>query len=199
MKITFTTKLAAFAMVAALSPLMAQDNNAPERRGPGGPGGGIRGGNPVIAALDLDKDGEVSAEELAKASASLATLDKNKDGKLTADEFRGAPGAGGGGAGRFGDPEAYVTRLMEGDTNKDGKLSKEEIPERLQGMMERVDTDKDGALSKEELEALVKNIGNGGGGNGGGEGGRGNRGGGNRPVRPAVPPTAPPAPPAAGK
>ena len=42
----------------------------------------------MLAALDLNKDGVLSAEELAAAPASLRTLDKNHDGQLTADELR---------------------------------------------------------------------------------------------------------------
>lgn len=53
-------------------------------RGPGGP----RPMPPIIAALDLNKDGVIDAEELAKASDSLKTLDKNGDGKLTGEEIR---------------------------------------------------------------------------------------------------------------
>lgn len=56
---------------------------------------------PIIAALDLNKDGIIDAEEIAKASESLKKLDKNGDGKLTEDEFRPKPpgGPGGGGPG----------------------------------------------------------------------------------------------------
>jgi Ca2+-binding EF-hand superfamily protein len=38
--------------------------------------------NPLFQALDTDKDGELSAAEIANAPAALKTLDKNKDGKL---------------------------------------------------------------------------------------------------------------------
>ena len=44
---------------------------------------------PAIDALDLNKDGVVDADEIAKARDSLKTLDKNSDGKLTPDEYRG--------------------------------------------------------------------------------------------------------------
>jgi hypothetical protein len=52
---------------------------------------------PIIAALDSDKDGLISAEEIAVASASLKKLDKNGDGKITVDELRpeGSRGQGG--------------------------------------------------------------------------------------------------------
>lgn len=52
---------------------------------------------PVHAALDLDKNGEISAEELSKATESLKALDKNGDGKLTEEEIR--PDFGGRGPG----------------------------------------------------------------------------------------------------
>ncbi|MCB1203409.1 MAG: EF-hand domain-containing protein [Verrucomicrobiae bacterium] len=69
---------------------------------PGGPGGPGGRGNflmamPVHAALDLDKNGEISAEELSKATESLKALDKNGDGKLTEEEIR--PDFGGRGPG----------------------------------------------------------------------------------------------------
>lgn len=41
------------------------------------------------------------------------------------------------------------------DTNKDGKLGKEELPERLRPNFERVDTDKDGFISRTEHQAVV--------------------------------------------
>lgn len=90
--------------------LTAQDGPAPRdgQRLPGRDGGpGMsRGQRPVdllVSALDLNKDGVIDAEEIAKASESLKKLDKNNDGKLTLNEVRpprpagrmGSPGAGG--------------------------------------------------------------------------------------------------------
>ncbi len=49
---------------------------------------------PVINALDLNKDGALDADEIAKAVESLKALDKNGDGKLTPEEYR-PPGIGG--------------------------------------------------------------------------------------------------------
>jgi hypothetical protein len=42
--------------------------------------------HPVLAALDADHDGEISAWEIEHAAASLKKLDRNHDGYLTADE-----------------------------------------------------------------------------------------------------------------
>lgn len=53
-------------------------------------GGGVPGG-PLAAALDLDRDGVISADELDKAKQSLQKLDRNNDGKLEPAEL-GRPG-----------------------------------------------------------------------------------------------------------
>ena len=42
---------------------------------------------PIFTALDADRDGTISARELARATISLKTLDKNGDGKLTRGEY----------------------------------------------------------------------------------------------------------------
>jgi Ca2+-binding EF-hand superfamily protein len=48
-----------------------------------------------------------------------------------------------------------VTTLFAYDANKDGKLSKEELPERMQGIFARADTNKDGFLTKDEVRAAM--------------------------------------------
>ena len=67
--------------------------NLPGHRGMSGP---RLPASPIIAALDLDGDGVIDANEIAKAPKSLKKLDKNGDGKLTPDEYRpqrpGRPG-----------------------------------------------------------------------------------------------------------
>jgi Ca2+-binding EF-hand superfamily protein len=72
-----------------------RDREGPPRDDEGGPRQGPpRGGrygrppNPLMDALDTNHDGQLSAEEIANAPASLKKLDKNGDGKLTADELR---------------------------------------------------------------------------------------------------------------
>ncbi len=83
--------LAAIAVAAVSYMVVAQ--RAPLDRGPNRPPQ-----HPVVAALDVDGNGEVSAAEIAGAPKALATLDKNKDGKLTGDELgsrrRGGPRPG---------------------------------------------------------------------------------------------------------
>ena len=77
---------------------------APPASGPGGPPGGPGGARrmlpPLMVALDTNKDGELTADEIAAAAVSLKTLDKNNDGNLTREELFGAAPPRGEGQGR---------------------------------------------------------------------------------------------------
>ena len=42
--------------------------------------------NPLLAAFDVDGDGQLNAAEIDRASELLRMLDANRDGVLTADE-----------------------------------------------------------------------------------------------------------------
>ncbi len=165
-------------------------------RGPG-PERGFRPPTPpLMLALDADKDGELSSDEIKNAATALKTLDKDEDGKLSREElrpqfarpgdgdaFRG-PGSGGegrpgdfrrpqpggrgpGGGGEEGGPARagagsrggnFVDRIMGCDSNKDGKVSKDEMPEPMQRLLERVDTNEDGAIDRKEAEAMVERF-----------------------------------------
>lgn len=100
---------------------------------------------------------------------------------------RGGPGRGGpgGGRGQFPSPEELI---KENDKNDDGKLSGEEIPERMKNFVDRIDEDKDGAISLDELKAARERMQRRGGGRGGpgrggpGSGAPGKRGPGTRPT-----------------
>jgi hypothetical protein len=53
-----------------------------------------------VTALDVNGDGVIDADEIAKASASPKKLDRNGDGKLTEDEYLPPRQAGRSGPGR---------------------------------------------------------------------------------------------------
>ncbi|HSH94786.1 MAG TPA: EF-hand domain-containing protein [Roseimicrobium sp.] len=101
---------------------------------------------------------------------------------------RGAGGPGQGGQGSQGGGD-FVARLLQNDKNGDGKISKDELPEQMQRIIERGDKNGDGALDKTELEALAKTFSQGrtqgqGQGQGGGQRPQGDGQQGNRPQRP---------------
>ena len=56
--------------------------------------------DPVLAAIDADKNGTISAVELKNAEAALKPLDKDNDGQLSGEEIRPAFGGRGPGPGR---------------------------------------------------------------------------------------------------
>lgn len=91
---------------------------------------------------------------LTLSIASLATA--QQDGTFPP----GGPAGGQDGqrpGGNRGDPAQLVERMMQMDANKDGKISKDEMPaQQVERMFDRADTNKDGFLDKAELEAFAK-------------------------------------------
>ena len=65
----------------------------PETGGRGGREGGGRGEmnfirmDPILAAIDINGDGILSAVEIRNAADAIRKLDKNGDGKITRDEL----------------------------------------------------------------------------------------------------------------
>ncbi|HZN34436.1 MAG TPA: hypothetical protein VFB80_11480 [Pirellulaceae bacterium] len=130
----------------------------------------------LFAKLDANKDGFVTNEEVEGGQKSLfdrlvRNADRNSDKQLSLAEFKAGlapddsprqPLAGGGFPGRPGggapqaNPRQFFDRL---DANKDGKLSKEELPERMREGLARLDADGDGSISPDELARSVGRAG----------------------------------------
>jgi cytochrome c2 len=55
--------------------------------------------------------------------------------------------------------DEMVKTLMAFDKDGDGKLSRSEVPERMQGLFDRGDTNKDGFLTREEIRKLASTQG----------------------------------------
>jgi hypothetical protein len=103
---------------------------------------------PVLMALDTDKDGIISAAEIAHATVALLTLDKNHDNQLNAEECGfGAP-----------HPTLAMRRdfmrlhpvLAALDANHDGELSANEILNAPAALL-ILDKNRDGQLTEDEL------------------------------------------------
>ena len=69
------------------------------------------GSNALFDALDTNKDGVISRDEIEEAVQAFAKLDENKDGKLSRKEM----------------PERMQRMLDRGDSNKDGALDRDEL------------------------------------------------------------------------
>ena len=154
-------------LAAQLSFAQPPEGGRGQREG-GGPPGGFMRFSPLLSALDTNHDGVISESEIANAAKSLLALDKNGDGMLSAEEMRANFGPGGPGGpegrrqegprdeGRREDPAAELVKtLMAFDKNGDGKLSMDELPERMQGMFARGDANKDGFLTPDEIAKMA--------------------------------------------
>ena len=100
--------------------------------------------NPVLAALDTDHDGEISAVEIANSPTSLKRLDRNGDGSLTPDEL-------------IPDQQAVqaATIMIRLDTNRDGVISRAEWEaegdQALHALFQGADRNHDGVVTQAEL------------------------------------------------
>ncbi len=168
--------------------------------------------HPLMQAIDADGDGTLSAKEIRAAAKAVKKLDLNRDGQVTPDELvpggaAGVMGAGGlfgekdaghaaakkdaaGGAGGFGNGglggaaaggfgnaggfgtggaagnggrggafnrppgsglPMSANRIMGFDKNRDGRVTRDELPAQLWAAVQRFDANHDGTLDALEL------------------------------------------------
>lgn len=120
---------------------------------------------PLMKVLDTDQDGTLSTTEIANASKTLMQLDKNGDGVISAEEMRPDPstmanGLAGNGPGANGPFNGQMMgKLFEArDKNGDGKLTGDEIPERMQDKLKMIDKDGDGSITKAEFATAAARM-----------------------------------------
>lgn len=124
----------------------------------------IANASAALKKLDRNNDGKIDSEEMrprfggrgpggprgrgvGRGGPGDSGGRQNPDG----DARRGPPQRGPGGFGG-GDLKAMLKRIMGQDKDGDGLLSGDEIPDRMQPMVERIDQDGDGKLSIKEIE-----------------------------------------------
>jgi Ca2+-binding EF-hand superfamily protein len=176
----FATGAAVFLTVCG-----AAAQEPPRQGGRGGPAFGR--GLAIFGALDTDHDNRVTAAEIDAAPGVLRTLDQDGNGRIEGREFpalagRGGRGRGGSGVGNEAPaapptPDEIAATFMAFDRNADGKLTKREVPGRMQGMFARADANHDDTLTTEEIKTAAAaqpqpTAMRGGGPDGRGEGGR---------------------------
>jgi Ca2+-binding EF-hand superfamily protein len=146
------------------------------------PGGGP-GGNPAqfidgIMQSDKNGDGKLAAAEIPDhLKPMLANADQNGDGAIDRAEltaamenmdrpfpggpgpWRGGPGGGPGGFNQAPDPAQLTGRLMQNDSNGDGRLTTDEVPPYAMGMLQGADQNNDGAIDAAELQAATRRMG----------------------------------------
>ena len=118
-------------------------------------GAGPKAGKPdaEFTAMDINKDGKVSAEEHGRACRKMfVTMDANADGKVIAAEMDAAYQRVTGKKARKTDMSS-AEKIKVIDTDGDGILTAEEHAAGCRAMFEKMDTDKDGFLTKDELAA----------------------------------------------
>ncbi len=150
----------------------------PRRGGPGGPGEDPAEAIERIMQHDADGDGLLTVKEVPEHVARmLSGADTNGDGAINRQELtqalennreqfrgRGRQGGNGGaggplGRGGFGndDQDTLLKQLMAGDQDNDGRLSPQEVPERMMGMLRGADKNGDGKLDAGEVrKAMIK-------------------------------------------
>jgi Ca2+-binding EF-hand superfamily protein len=130
-----------------------------------------------IMAKDKNGDGRLTPDELTENERQmLQGADQNNDGAVDRQELMAmannrnmrngvaggnlAGGAGGLGAaaGRRGGNEA-MGRFFQYDRNHDGRLTADEVPPQVRGMLQGADLNGDGAIDAGELQALAARMG----------------------------------------
>ena len=154
------TLIPAFLLASLLVPFApAQDEDRPRRPGPPPPS--AEGGDPLLRLIDRNGDGDLQQFEIDMAVVVLRRMDRDQDGVVSADELRAPPPRFGQGNRPGNQPrpgQGGFPRLGDLDTDKDGRISKDEAPDRMRERFDMIDANSDGFLDKEEQEALIARM-----------------------------------------
>jgi hypothetical protein len=132
--------LAGLALTAAASAFAESAPRTPTRGTPS---------NTILAILDADRNGVLSADEIAVAPVVLTALDLNDDGIISADER-----AAGSRANRGPRGAAVSSVLLQLDVNHDGAIQAMEVTHAASSL-KRLDRNGDGQVTSDELRPTM--------------------------------------------
>ena len=122
----------------------------PDGRGPGAP-------VDRMMSWDANEDGIITRDEAPERTRDrFDSIDANGDGMLETEELENMlpPGRGAPGGGRL-DP---AERLRQFDADGDGRITRDELPDRMERMVDRFDTNGDDVIDAVELEAMTERM-----------------------------------------
>jgi Ca2+-binding EF-hand superfamily protein len=120
------------------------------------------GSGDFFGNMDKNGDGKLTENEVPQAWERISKADRDKDGAVSREEMGAARammeksgGKGPGGPGPDGGPRAIFERY---DGDKDGKLTKEEVPGEMWARLSKADDDADGRVSREEMAKVYEKM-----------------------------------------
>lgn len=130
----------------------------------------IENATAALKKLDKNNDGDLTPDEMRPDFSAMrgrfggdrpdgpprrgrppleGDQEQDRDGDDEASNRRGGPRGG---------AADMVARILENDSDGDGKVSKQEAPERMQDFFARVDQDGDGFVTREEIEQVAERM-----------------------------------------
>lgn len=141
-----------------LAAMVAASFSTIANAGPGGRDGDRMGQMFIFEEVDANSDGKVTKDEVtAYHAAKIAAMDTDKDGNLSEAEMIAAQDLRRAEREKARETEMVKRMIENRDTNKDGVLSMDEMAppaDRGDKMFARADADGDGAISKAEADAI---------------------------------------------
>ncbi len=145
-----------------------------EATGPAGPAGPTVDVNSMVdqtlAQYDKNKDGRLTADEVPPEMAmTFRMADQNGDSSLTRPELAAAiemmqaalSGRSGGFRGAMNQAvmgEQMMRQMLSLDRNGDGRITPDEVPPQILGMLQGADRNNDRAIDAEEMKAFITQM-----------------------------------------
>ena len=110
-----------------------------------------QGWDHFAATFDADKDGKVTKDELLAKAPGFDHMDTNKDGVVTADELKALPAS-------TKHPQMGGNFMAKFDSDKDGKVTKQEWDTKRSAGFDMADKNHDGSIDKDEFTSGAQEL-----------------------------------------